>query len=134
VIWLQTEIVTSILQSEAATAWDNACAEAGIVAVDERARVAFAICNRKVNRIGATRGSTVNRIYRGALGIDQSPAFCRVLFGQECVEGRGADGRVSYEPARIGKGDPQRLDLQMQPFRRQWVESSQVERFQNVQR
>jgi len=76
----------------------------------------------------------MNRVDCGTTGIDQFSAFRRVIFGQECIQGRRTDGRVGYEPTRVGKCDPQRLDLQMQSFGGQWVKPSEVKRFQDIQR
>ena len=82
----QDEVVAAVLQREAPARRHDAGAEAHVVAVDERARVARAIHDAKVDGVGAGGRRAALLIEGGAGGADQLAAVGGVLLGEELVD------------------------------------------------
>jgi len=65
--------------------------------------------------------------------VDQLAPRLRIGLGEQGGQRCGAEGRVGHIPARIGKGEAHGLDGQVQAFRREGVERSQVVPFEDIE-
>mmetsp|Transcript_35652 Transcript_35652/g.76024 ORF Transcript_35652/g.76024 Transcript_35652/m.76024 type:complete len:384 (+) Transcript_35652:663-1814(+) len=112
------EVVPSVLQSEAASVWHDACAEALVVRIDEGARVAPLVGGAEVDRVGAcfhlTGEAVRHHAFRLLFAVEELRPTCRRSLLTEQPLGGVSASRVGAELQRVGEGQSKGLRLSMQ--------------------
>ncbi len=135
VIGIETEIGAAVLQGEAPAARHDTGSEAHVIAVDERAGVALAVHHAEIDRVAAElQRETVMVGFKRVIGIDRALAFLRISPAEQLFERGGGECWIRHVLARVGKGDAQRFDLEMQALGGDRRQDAQVVDLEQVER
>ena len=131
---IQAEVMPPVLQRKAPARRHNTGAKPHIVAVDKRTGIAPAVHHAEIYRVGGGRRRAALLVERCPPRVDQLTALVRISRRKQHLQRRRIEGRVSHIPARIGKGQAQRFDFQMQARGAERRQPGEIETLQDIQR